>query len=76
MLGTRDRLVEGECLAVVGFGLGWLAEFAQCGGEVEQAVGLVTFSFWSRLVEGECLAVEGLGIGWFAHVREGGGEVL
>ena len=49
MFGSGDCLVEGECLAVVGFGLGWLAEFAQCGGEVEQAVGLVA------LGTGECL---------------------
>ena len=63
MLGTRDRLVEGECLAVVGFGLGWLADFAQCVGEVVQAFGLVVFGSRDRLVEGECLAVVGLGIG-------------
>ena len=34
LLGVGDALVEGECLAVVGFGLGWFPSLMQAGGEV------------------------------------------
>ena len=56
-------LVEGECLAVVGFGVGWFPQISQCGGEVEQAGGLVLLGVGDALVEGECLAVVGFGVG-------------
>jgi len=56
-------LVEGECLAVVGFGLGWFAQIIQCVGEVLQAGGLVLLGVGDVLVEGECLAVVGFGVG-------------
>ena len=61
-------MVEGECLAVVGFGLRWLAQLIQCGGEVVQAGGLVAFCSGDVLVEGECLVVVGFGLGWFAQL--------
>ena len=55
-------MVEGECLAVVGFGLGWLVQLIQCGGEVVQAVSLLFLGVGDVLVEGECLAVVGFGL--------------
>ena len=61
-------MVEGECLAEVGFGVGWLAQISQCGGEVEQAVGLVLLGVGDCLVEGECLVVVGFGVGWLAQL--------
>ena len=67
-LGVGDALVEGECLVVVGFGVGWLAQLIQCGGEVVQAGGLVLLGVGDALVEGECLVVVGFGLGWFAQI--------
>ena len=55
-------MVEGECLAVVGFGLGWFAQLIQCGGEEMQAGGLLFLGVGDVLVEGECLAVVGFGL--------------
>ena len=69
-------MVEGECLVVVRFGLGWFAQHAQCGGEVVQAGGLVAFCSGDVLVEGECLAVVGFGIGWLVLFAQCGGEVV
>ena len=66
MFGSGDCLVEGECLAVVGFGVGWFAQIIQCVGEVVQAFGLFMLGSGDRLVEGECLVVVGLGVGWLA----------
>ena len=52
-------MVEGECLVVAGFGLGWFAQLIQCVGEAEQAVGLVALCVGECLEEGECLVVAG-----------------
>ena len=37
---SGDVLVEGECLAVVGFGVGWFTQIIQCVGEEIQAGGM------------------------------------
>ena len=60
---SGDVLVEGECLAVVGFGLGWFTQIIQCVGEGMHAVGLLLLGVGDVLVEGECLAVVGFGVG-------------
>ena len=65
---SGDVLVEGECLVVVGFGVGWFAPRGQAGGEEMQVLGLLLLGVGECLVEGECLVVVGFGLGWFAQL--------